>query len=169
MCSIFGCRVLGDALFSCELNKSQRKSKILFLLWTLKTWAKEFFFFSPYNFPQGQALRLPPSLESAAYFKGKHRRWVKMTSGSPVFSRCHGHRSRFSLKSPLRRRNFDLKKKSLFWNKCLFLFFVLYSTHKRKPSIFFWWDGALQYLSFEYCSKYINHSLVWLNEKDNIF
>ncbi len=63
-----------------------------------------------------------------------------MTSGSLVFSRYHGHRSLFSSKSHLeqKKKNFDLKEKSLVSETHLcfyflfFLSFFLYSTHKRK-------------------------------------
>lgn len=130
----------GDPLFSCELHISQFKSKILFLSGPWRHEPSHFFFpFHPCNFPKGQALRLPPSLKSVAYFKQKHWRWVKMTSGSLVFSRYHGHRSLFSLKSPLeqkgKKRNFDLKEKSLVpeTHAC---FYTLFFTHKRKPVFF---------------------------------
>lgn len=86
---------------------------------------------------------------------------VKMTSGSPVSSRYDGHRSPFSLKSPL---CFDRGEKSLVSEiHACFLFF----TQLTRENLFYDWMEC--YHSFENCSKYINHTLVWLNEKDNIF
>lgn len=166
--------ILFSLVSSTNHNLSQRSSSFC------GPWRHEpsNFFFSPHNFPQGHALRLPPSHYSAAYFKGEalalgeNDPWV---TGFPPW--CHGHRSLLSLKSPLKQKkgNFDLvREKFGVWNTFLFLFlllflalsFFLYWTHKRKP---FFSDEMRSYHSFEYCSKYINHSVAWLNGKDNVF
>ena len=89
----------------------------------------------------------------------------KWPLGHRIPPRYYGHRSLFPLNPTLKQEKKDLWSKKKVWflkhilcfYSSLFLSFSLFLFISQEKTFFF-------LLLFEYCSKYINHRLVWLNE-----